>query len=100
MRDISFLRYVSSKEDYTFDPISSNDCILHNYSIDAKIKNLTLVECVNIVQCHLIICVDLYSHHGNQDTELFHYHKDLLCADPLYLLSLFLISLSLTPGNH
>lgn len=40
-------------------------------------RNLTLVQCVCIVLCHFIMCLDLWNHHRIHDTESFHHHEDL-----------------------
>lgn len=39
------------------------------------------IVCVCV--CDYIMCIDTGSHHLSQNTELFHYHKDLSHASPL-----------------
>ena len=51
------------------------------YSI--KIRKLTWVQCVCIILCHFITCVDLCNHHRSQDIELLYHRKG-----PLLLLLL------------
>lgn len=41
------------------------------------------------------LCIDLYTHHYNQDTEQMHHPRNLPCAIALYN-----SSPSRTPGNH
>ena len=42
-----------------------------------KTRKLTLVECMHIVPCHFITCVDSCTHYHNQDTDLFHHYSNL-----------------------
>lgn len=46
-------------------------------SHNIKTRKVTLLTCMWVALCHFITCRDLWNHHHNWDTKLFHHHKDL-----------------------